>query len=424
MNCHQFHDFLDYLLQAPSGAMLDAAAAEHVKYCPACRQEHQAAMDTLSLLQPSMEPVSTSNLKERIMRTIETTATERVEVKTNGMSFWKPAFAAAAVALLALLIYTLWQPKTAYAIAQTLEAARTVRSLHVVITPVAYGSVGEVWAEFGENGHLQKLKMRYPETEDGAKDVLWANEQAQVWFHDKNGIVTLNRPNALRGFEQQFTILDPVRIVEGLYRQKEEGTAKIDIQEPAGPGQPIVVTLDSDSPEARSVYTVDPDTLLLQKYEVYRPASGALQLQVTHEYFDYNSVDAAAFVFDAPADVVRVDNTKPAGLHQGTLSDEEIAAQVVREFFEALIAKDYEKAGSLFGGIPAAEMERMFSHINVVRIISIDAPVPHEPTRSLKVPIKVELEKDGQLQPWEPHGPLVREIDENLPGYWAIHGGI
>jgi hypothetical protein len=33
-----------------------------------------------------------------------------------------------------------------------------------------------------------------------------------------------------------------------------------------------------------------------------------------------------------------------------------IAAKVAREFFEALIAQDYEKAGLLYAGMPAARM--------------------------------------------------------------------
>ena len=50
------------------------------------------------------------------------------------------------------------------------------------------------------------------------------------------------------------------------------------------------------------------------------------------------------------------------GLEKGDLTDEEIAAKVAREFFEAVIAADYRKAGLLYEGIPAEKMKETFGH--------------------------------------------------------------
>ena len=128
----------------------------------------------------------------------------------------------------------------------------------------------------------------------------------------------------------------------------------------------------------------------------------------------------------APADVVRVDQTtQEVGLIQGQLSNEEIAVEVARQFFEALIAKDYNKAGKLLEGIPADRMQQMFGNIKVIRIISIGpvAPHPNPGTKGLVVPSIVEIEKRGEISEWKLDRLGVRQV-YNQPGRWTIFGGI
>ena len=77
------------------------------------------------------------------------------------------------------------------------------------------------------------------------------------------------------------------------------------------------------------------------------------------EYLDYNKpIDPKVFATELPKDVVTIDRIKTAARHwKGTTHEDEIATKVAREFFEALIAKDYEKAGLIYGGFPAEKMK-------------------------------------------------------------------
>lgn len=127
-----------------------------------------------------------------------------------------------------------------------------------------------------------------------------------------------------------------------------------------------------------------------------------------------------------PDDVMRVDQTtQEMGLAQENLPGKEIAVKVVRQFYEALIVKDYAKAGRLFEAIPAEKIQEMFGDMNVVQIISIGEAVPHPTTGvgGFQVPCKIEIEKNGVTSIHEPYGPGVRPVHGQL-NRWSIHGGV
>ena len=79
----------------------------------------------------------------------------------------------------------------------------------------------------------------------------------------------------------------------------------------------------------------------------------------------------------------------------------------------------------LNSGVPAAGMQEKFGDFNVVRIISIDEPVPHPypGVGGFQVPCKIEIEKDGVKSVYEPYGPGVRPV-HGQPDRWNIHGGV
>ncbi len=145
-------------------------------------------------------------------------------------------------------------------------------------------------------------------------------------------------------------------------------------------------------------------------------------------YFDYNQPVPGIFVLNPPPDVIRVDQTtQEVGLAQDDLSDEEVAVEVARQFFEALIAEDYDKAGKMLQGIPGKGMQQMFGNKKVLRIISIGDAAPHprpEPdTKRLVVPCAVEIEKDGQISEWKLDELGIRQVYKQ-PGRWSIFGVI
>jgi hypothetical protein len=146
------------------------------------------------------------------------------------------------------------------------------------------------------------------------------------------------------------------------------------------------------------------------------------------EFYGYNQkIDPKMFALDnLPSDVIKIDKTiEDIGLEQGDLSDQEIAVKVVREFYEAVIAKDYAKAGRIYGNTPATKIEEKFKELKIVRIISVGEPKPHPSpgVGGFMVPCKLEIEKDGVKSIYEPYGPGVRPI-HGQPNRWGIHGGV
>jgi len=112
--------------------------------------------------------------------------------------------------------------------------------------------------------------------------------------------------------------------------------------------------------------SVNPATKLVTTIKFYQIKDGEYQYQSKVELDGYNQpIDAKVFTLDeVPADVIRIDQTtQEVGLEKGNLTDEEAATEVVRQFFEALIAKDYARAGQLLEGAPADLIQKQFGQI-------------------------------------------------------------
>jgi len=117
--------------------------------------------------------------------------------------------------------------------------------------------------------------------------------------------------------------------------------------------------------------------------------------------------------------------TQEIGLPKDDLTDEQIAMKVAREFFEALIAEDYAKAGRLYEGIPAEKLKDAFSgEGRVLRVVSVGTPTPHpnRAPRFLRVPCQIEIEVNGQRE-IKTFTPFIRPV-YNQPDRWGIGGGI
>ena len=230
---------------------------------------------------------------------------------------------------------------------------------------------------------------------------------------------------------------DPRYAVERLSEQEKQGKLTLDIQQPDDKSQPIIITAtyvsDGKSSGRQAVFHVDQATKLVTIIEYYRQGpDGQLIYAGRQENYDYNvPIASEMFVLDdeVPADVMRVDQVaQDVGLPQGNMTDEQVVVEVVRQFFEALKAGDYDKAGMLLGGMPAPKMEELFGGMKVVGIVSIGEPKPQPipGVGGFVVPCKVEVENaDGSKSTREFPAVAVRPVDRNLQAdRWNIHGGI
>jgi hypothetical protein len=381
-------------------------------------------------------------LIENVMSRIETKSvgeSERIEklsTKFIARRFIMNPFtklAAAAVIIVAVVLsINLWNRTipVAYALDQTITANHSVRYIH--IKDFASGHEDEpkeFWLEFNEDGQVKNVRMYMPAWDapnDGAKVIVWKENKATVWFKKKNALVTIRDKAVADQMLKLVEAYDPRLVVERLPKQEAEGKVKIEIDEPSNKAEPIVVT--ATSPRRRSVLLVDQATKLVTSIKFYQLKDGEYQYLSLMELNGYNQpIEAKMFTLDeVPADVVRIDQTTQAvGLEQGSLTDEEVAVEVVRKFFEALIAKDYAKAGQLLEGAPADFIRKQFGQMKFLRIISVGpaAPHPNPETKGLVVPCILEIEKDGKIIQWKRDQIGVRQV-YNQPGRWTIFTAI
>jgi len=370
-------------------------------------------------------PDMTPAIPWRIWRTIMTSSITKLA-------------AAAVIVIAAVLAINLWNRSmpTAYALEQTIQANHTVRYLHIKDFDAEHSAEPkEFWIEFYEDGQVKNVRMQFPlwdSPDDGPKVVVWQENKAKVWFKQKGTLLTVNDQTVAELMLMVVVKCDPRLAIERLYEQERQGKVTVEIDEPSDKAQPIIVTatyLGTDSlPGTRQVLSVDRATKLVNTVEFYLLKDGAYQYIGKQEYSDYNQpIEADMFTLnEVPADVMRVDQTtQEVGLAQANLTDEQVVVEVVRQFFEALIAQDYAKAGRLLEGMPAEKIKEMFGGRKFLRIISVGpvAPHPRPETKGVIVPCIVKVEENGQISEWKLDSLGVRQV-YNQPGRWTIFGGI
>lgn len=337
-------------------------------------------------------------------------------------------FAAAAVIIVAVVVsITVLEksPTVAYALEQTIQANHSVRTIHVKKYIPANEQPEEFWVEFDETGELYRCRMNMPKTADGPKEIVWLEDKAGIWLKAKNIYIIVHHKLIAEQLHQAMEVLDPKLAVQNLQHLQSEGKVRIEIVEPVLKGKPIVVTAtyleNSPKPGTRLTLTVDATTKLVGQIEVYRLSEGDYEYKSRLEIQDYNKpIASEVFTLDLPADAIRIDQTtQDVGLAQGDLSDNEIAVKLVREVLEALIAKDYAKAGRLFQGVPAEFLEKQFAGKSFVRIVSIGQPKPSK-WNKLLVPCEFEVEVDGKKTLVQANF-YVREV-VGVPSRWTVDG--
>ena len=112
--------------------------------------------------------------------------------------------AAAAVIIVGLVLsIAIWDKtaSTAYALEQTIEASHSVRYLHIKSFKKGMEEPKEFWLEFDEQGGIKNIRAHMPEWEspsDGAKEVVWQQGKAKVWYKKMKTLVTTKTKNSVR----------------------------------------------------------------------------------------------------------------------------------------------------------------------------------------------------------------------------------
>ncbi len=452
MNCPQCKELLVEYTEGLLEETQTASIKEHLGNCPQC----QAEFDELNALQQRLNQRSENfqqvNLENSVMNRIlrETKQQlKRTRQDTRHVQIWRfimnakltKLAAAAAIILVAALLITFFDRTTqlAYALEHTIEASHSVRYLHIKDYKEGMEEPKEFWLEFDERSQIKNIRAHMPEWEspaDGEKVTVWQEGKAKVWNKKKNTLVILNEQRFANEMSKVVQAFDPKQAVQNFANLEKQGLVEIKINQPSKKSEPIIIT-STNSQEVkdlgykidRTILFVDQATKLVNAMEHYvLNNNNEYELLGWTEFFDYNQQIAPEMfaLDDVPSDVIRLDWTiGNVGIEQGNLSDKEIAKEAVRQFYEALIAKDYAKAGQIYSGIPAAMIQKRWQGTNVLKIVSIDEPIPH-PTPGVggfQVHCEIEIEKDGVKSILKPYGPGVRKV-YGRSNRWNIHGGV
>jgi hypothetical protein len=325
----------------------------------------------------------------------------------------------------------------AYGIEQTIKANHSVRYIHIKHFDSEHeDDPVECWVKCGEFGQIESTRIHLPQWSspgNGVQEVLWKQNKLQIWLKQKNVLFVCSDSAVAENMLSMLEKSDPRRAVQNLYERQRRNEINVKIDEHSDKAEPIVITAtclpESATPDRRMLFFVDRATRLVICTELYRLRDGKYEYESRKEYYDYNRPipdDMFSLDDEIPDDVILVDQTtREVGLAQGQLSEDEVAVEVVRRLFEALIAKDYVQAGKLLNGIPADIIEQNYGQLNVLRILSIGPAAPHPEigTQGRVVPCIVELEKDGETSQWKFDRIGVRQVYDQ-PGRWTICDGL
>ncbi len=321
----------------------------------------------------------------------------------------------------------------AYAIEQTIQASHSVQYLHIKSFMVSISDEPiECWVEFDPSGQIKSMRINKPvwmTPTDGETVIVWKDGKMKFWIKKKNFLIIQKDQEIAAQVLTTVEQLDPKHAVANILQLQDEGDTKVEIEEPENKAEPIIITatslVENGLPFQRVILFVDQATKLLNTVETYQLKDGEYIHFSTVEFYDYNiPIDSKMFTLDnIPSDVMLMDETtQEVGLVQGDLTDEEIAVEVIRQFLQALIEKDYAKAGRMWGGVPADRMKKAYGQITFIRIISIGEPVLKPQMGGLYVPCTVEIEENGKISQWQPKHSYVRQV-HGQPGRWKITGG-
>jgi len=223
--------------------------------------------------------------------------------------------------------------------------------------------------------------------------------------------------------------LGPKRLIERLLAQQDRGEVIVDIDEPGRKKKPIVVTVTypqgSLSENWKKVFYIDQSTKLVTRIDKYKLKEQEFQHINTLKLCDYNQpIKEEKFNLDnvVPAYAKTIDMTEvEAGFLQGDMTDEQVVVEITTQFFEAAIAKDFNRAGQLYLGAPGFLVKDQFLGANLLEILSVGPAYPASDPDSdaMLCSCRVLAEFGGQY--YEIDTSMVKVITDG-DGGWIISG--
>ncbi len=374
------------------------------------------------------DPAHRENLRRQMLSTFEETPP-----LINSASFWRTIMkspiaklAAAAViiaaAVVSITVFNKSMP-TAFGIEQVIAASDNIRFLHVKQYRPDQRKPNEFWIKSDEFGRVEKTRYYLPVTEDGIKLIVWTPQKTEHWAKSKHRFFTYQTSRIEGWMQSILEQCQPKLVMEKLLEDQKVGMVDIDIQKPA------VIVANYKTEPKREIFYVNQRTDLITHVESYRIEGNREVLKLTTRFSDYNvPIDEKMFSLRdvIPKDIIVYDKLNQLiGVSQGDMTDEQTAAETVRQFFQAIVDKDYKKAGLIQCGMLEEYAKEEFGRFNVTAIISVGPPI-HQPDwdeHGYRVPCELEtISSGGKKTIWKPSIYVRSEGDERYPDRWVITG--
>ncbi len=297
----------------------------------------------------------------------------------------------------------LWHGRgpAAYAFTQTVEAMQGKRSFHIQ-TYFQQRRKDEFWAEFDESGNLIRFRQHEGNGPDHTMITIWQDNIMSQYYPPPRGVHLMthveNTGGGLEGLEE----FDPETIVQEIQELVAEGKAIMETQEPSPYADLMTIRVTRvDGQPLKRVLVVDPDTKFVLRIDDYWGQEDGGTIHKGIEVLEYNeAIDPRLFERNFPDGTILMDQvTQEVGMAQGDMTDEEVAAEALRQALDAWTQGDYARAGELCGGVPVEMFTERCRDARPARVISIGQPEPIKfISPRFRVPCEYEVERDGQLE--------------------------
>jgi hypothetical protein len=310
----------------------------------------------------------------------------------------------------------------AFGIEQVIAAYDGVRFLYIKSFWPNKQVQSEFWIESDQQGNVAKVRGDLRETGDGPKLFVWTPEKSECWLKRSQTFSISGSSKAIPGWQYLLGQCQPKLVMQKLLDDQKAGKVAVDIQKPQDKQKPALIVATYKKEQYRKVYYIDQATDLITHLEVYIITDNKDFLEHTRQ-FSNAPIDEKTFSIkdEVPKDVRIInDCNQHYGLPKGNMSDQQAASETIRQFFQALIDKDYKKAAHI-AGESEGDFKGEYGDVNVTKIISIGTPVLQSNwiIPGFKVPCELEIiNLDGQKTICEPNayaGPDDLEDDNNLP---------
>ncbi|MCP4256489.1 MAG: hypothetical protein GY774_03060 [Planctomycetes bacterium] len=341
---------------------------------------------------------------------------------------------AAAALIIALYIFLQFPSGAAYALQDTIEAYNSIRWLHIreSRTVSQEARTTDIWLGCDEEGNITRMRFQADNVGEPVGSLIIAgdSDRSEAWLARHNLLMTgYGDSSVLLGYD--VSELDPKFLFERLFEQERRGEAIFDVNEPKDKTDLIIVTVtypqSSRSENWKKVFYIDQTTNLIKKIDKFELKGKEFQNFKTIEFFDYNQpIDQKMFTLDGDvsADARVVDLSEvDIGMLQGDMTDEEIAVEITRQFFEAMFAKDFHRAGQLYLGAPDFLVEQALMGANIIEVISVGPayPDPDPDSNAMMSSCKFLAEFEGQY--YEVNAMMLRVIrGDKDTNCWLISG--